>query len=230
MLDPFLLFERAVSDGRIGKAIARRVRDRARYLLAAIKRVERASNLSYPPYYIEPVLHISKSSVELGQLGIMYARVIPVSASGKLSILIEFTAALIAFGSKGTIEAVAAHEFTHYFDLVRRLSKGKILSDERVSALFEARYADSEKVFQPSLILNDKALLKLLARKFKDGLIDDRLNKQVQSKWIDKKLPVRIVSADENIARVSVGSIIGANFDPMLLKRIDEVERKIGIE
>ena len=40
---------------------------------------------------------------------------------------------------------MAAHEFTHYVDLVRRLSTTNVISDEVATTLFEASYADSRK-------------------------------------------------------------------------------------
>jgi hypothetical protein len=172
------------------------------------------------------VLPVTSTGVELGQMGVLFARVIPATVKGNLSIFVQFTAALVVFGSKGTIEAVAAHEFTHYIDLVRRLSSARLLSDERSSTLFESAYADSERVFPAKLIFSDKTLVSLVNRKFKDGLMDERLNRQVEEKWISKNLPMRKVAPEENVVRVGVGSIFGADFDARVLGRIAELEKK----
>ena len=219
--------DQAEQRGAISKAIAKKTRDRMGYLGAAVQRVERASSLSYPPYYVEPVLPVSRSGAEFGQLGVLFARVIPTTVTGSLSIIVQFTAALVVLGSKGTIEAVAAHEFTHYVDLVRRVSQTNLLSDERSSTLFESGHADPERTVPPKLLFNDKALVGLVGRKFKGGLTDERLNKLVEEKWIAKGLPMRSVGPDENVARVDMASVVKTNFDPRVLQKISQMEGKM---
>jgi hypothetical protein len=192
-----------------------------------VARVERASGLGYPPYYVEPTLPVSRTTVEFGQMGVLFARVIPTTATGSLSILVQFTAALVAFASKGTLEAVAAHEFTHYVDLVRRLSQTNLVSDERATTLFEATYADSERTVPPSLIFSEKSLASLVKRKFKDGLNDPSLNKKVDEAWIAKNLPVRTASIDENVLRIGIDKAAAAKFDQALLQKISQIESKM---
>ncbi|HUI86769.1 MAG TPA: hypothetical protein VLY21_06415 [Nitrososphaerales archaeon] len=225
-MDPLVLVAQAELQGTLPKALARKVRTRAQTLEAAILRSEKASGLLYPPYYIEPVLPVSRSGVEFGQMGVLFARVIPATVQGSLSIVVQFTAALVAFGSKGTMEAVAAHEFTHYLDLVRRLSRTNLVSDERSSTLFESAYADSERTIQPKLVFSDKVLVSLINRKFGAGLSDERLNEQVSEKWLGKNLPVRLVAPDENVVRVGVGSVLNTSFDPRVLQKIASIEGK----
>ena len=225
-MDPLVLVAQAELQGTLPKALARKVRTRAKTLEAAILRSEKASGLLYPPYYIEPVLPVSRSGVEFGQMGVLFARVIPATVQGSLSIVVQFTAALVAFGSKGTLEAVAAHEFTHYLDLVRRLSRTNLVSDERSSTLFESAYADSERTIQPKLVFSDRALVSLINRKFGAGLSDERLNAQVSEKWLGKNLPVRLVAPDENVVRVGVGSVLNTSFDPRVLQKIASIEGK----
>jgi hypothetical protein len=219
--------DKAEADGRISKALARKVRTRMKFLTDAVGRVERASGLRYPPYYVEPVLPIAKSGVEFGQMGVLFARVMPTTSTGKLSILVQFTAALVAFGSKGTIEAVAAHEFTHYVDLVRRIKTGSLTSEERAGTLFESMYADTERTVPPSMVFSEKPLVSLVRKKFKEGLSDERLNKKVNEGWIAKKLPMRLVAPEENVVTVSMASVAGTSFDPEVLRRIAQIEGKI---
>jgi hypothetical protein len=225
-LDPLFLVTQAESAGKIPKALANRVRKRIRYLEGATKRVERGSGLSYPPYYIEPVLPLAQSSVEYGQTGVLYARVIPAPRQVGVSILVQFTAALIAFGAKSTIEAVAAHEFTHYVDLVRRFTRMDILSDESSVSLFEAGYADSGRLVDPKSLFSERSLVGLLKRKFKDNLKDAKLDAAVEKKWIEKGLPTRVVPPDENIIRVGIHAIASSAFDPKVVQKISEIEGK----
>ena len=226
-MDPLVVLNQAEAQGKIPKGIAKKVRTRMTYLSGAVARVERASGLRYPPYYVEPVLPLSRAGAEYGLTGVLFARVIPTTVTGTLSILVQFTAALVAFAPKGTLEAVAAHEFTHYVDLVRRLSQTNLVSDERATTLFEATYADSERTVPPSLIFSEKSLASLVKRKFKDGLNDPSLNKKVGEAWIAKNLPVRTASIDENVLRIGIDKAAAAKFDQALLQKISQIETKM---
>jgi len=226
-LDPLVVFEQAAAQGKLPKGILRKVRTRIAYLERAVQRVERASGLNYPPYYVEPVLPVATTGAEFGQTGVLFARVVPRAADGKLSILVQFTAALVALSPKGTLEAVTAHEFTHYVDLVRRLRSTNVVSDERVSTLFETRYADSERTVPPSLLFGERSLVNLVRRKFKDGLSDPSLNRKVEEIWISKRLPMRLVAPDENVVRLGMGAVLSADFDRALLQKIAEIEEKM---
>jgi len=226
-VNPTAALDRAEADGKIPRALANRVRARNNYLGGALERVERASELAYPQYYIEPTLPLARSRGEYGQMGVLYARVIPTTVTGALSIVVQFTAALVAFGAKGTLEAIAGHEFTHYVDLVKRLSRMNVLSDEGATTLFESAQADAERSVSPRAIFKDRPLIKLIERKFQDGLLDERLNIQVQKRWIGKNLPVRIVAPEENRVRVGMASVLSTTFDPKLIARIALLEGKI---
>ena len=226
-MDPFVLLDQSVAQGLLKPAMAKRVRERSKYLTAAIERVEVASLLAYPPYYVEPSLPLATTSVEFGSVGALYARVIPAKFEGRLSIIVQFTAPLLIFALKGTIDAVAAHEFTHYVDLVRRFSRMQVTSDERVSTLFESEYADEERVVEPSRIFsNDKKLAALVEKKFKGGLSDEKLNEKVAKSWIEKGLPTRRVAPEENVVNVGVDIIANTRFDPLVLAKIREMEVK----
>ena len=68
--------------------------------------------------------------------GILFARTIPIFANNSVQIIIQISAPLIAYGLKGTIHAILAHEFLHYLELTSRLSKMNIVSDELSSNIF----------------------------------------------------------------------------------------------
>lgn len=227
-MDPLILLDQAVAQEKVPRAIAKKVRLKMRYVQAAVSRVEKASGLRYPPYYIEPVLPVSKGGGEYGQMGVLFARVIPATATGGLIILVQFTAALVAYGTKGTIEAVAAHEFTHYVDLVRKLSTTNVLSDEVATTLYEASFADAERTVPPKLLFSDRALVSLISRKFKNDLTDPSLNKKVGDSWIAKNLPIRWIGPDENRVRLQMGVVAGAKFDPAVLAKVADLQRKSG--
>lgn len=225
MADPFVVLDKFSAEGKVKPALVAKVKARGAYLLGAVARVEKASGLKYPPYYVDPVLPVAVTSVEYGSVGAFFARVIPASFEGRLSILVQFTAPLLLFGAKGTIEAVVAHEFTHYVDLVRRLSTMSVTSDERVGTLFEAGYADEERTVKPSKVFTkDRALAKLVERKFTPNLTDPSLDEKVAKSWIDKGLPTRRVTTEENNVKLSAGAVATAAFDPAVLEKIKAME------
>jgi hypothetical protein len=226
LLDPLILLDQAVAQEKLPRAVAKKVRLKMKVLQGAVQRVERASGLRYPPFYVEPVLPVSRTGSEYGQVGVLFARVVPHTVTGSLVILVQFTAALVAFGTKGTIEAVAAHEFTHYVELVRKLSTRDALSDEVATTLFEASYADAERTVPPKLLFSEKTLVSLISRKFKNDLTDPALNKKVGDAWIAKNLPIRWVGPEENRVKVPMGMVAGTKFDPGVLAKLAGLKEK----
>jgi hypothetical protein len=226
-LDPLILLDQAVAQEKIPRTMAKKVRLHMKYVVGAVQRVEKASGLRYPPYYVEPVLPVSKGGGEYGQMGVLFARVIPTTVTGSVVILVQFTAALVAFGTKGTIEGVAAHEFTHYVDLVRKLSTTNVTTDEVATTLYEASYADAERTVPPKLLFSEKALVSLVSRKFKENLSDPALNKKVGDLWIAKNLPIRWVGPEENRVRLAMKVVSGTRFDPAVVSRVAALQEKI---
>jgi len=223
--DPFVLVDQFAAQGKLKPALVAKVKARGPYLFGAVARVEKATGLRYPPYYVEPTLPLAVTSVEYGSVGAFFARVIPTAFEGRISIIVQFTAPLLLFGAKGTVEAVAAHEFTHYVDLVRRLSRTDIVSEERVSTLFEAGYADEERLVSPSKVFaKDKALAKLVEKRFTPNLTDPKLDEKVSKGWVAKGLPTRRVATEENNVRLDMAMVARTRFDPSLLERIAAME------
>ncbi|MDG7021410.1 MAG: hypothetical protein JRN23_05730 [Nitrososphaerota archaeon] len=225
MADPFVALDQFVAQGRLKPALAAKVKARGKYLAGAVARVEKATGLRYPPYYVEPTLPVAVTSAEYGSVGAFFARVIPAFFEGRVSIIVQFTAPLVLYGAKGTIEAVAAHEFTHYVDLVRRLSGMSIVSEERATTLFEAGYADEERTISPAKVFaKDKPLARLVARKFTPNLTDPKLDEKASGSWVGKGLPTRRVSTEENNVRLDMEAVARTRFDPSLLERIAAME------
>ena len=227
-MDPLILLDQAVAQEKVPRAMAKKVRLRMKYVQGAVQRVEKASGLRYPPYYIEPTLPLSKGGGEYGRTGVMFARVIPTTVTGSLVILVQFTAALVALGTKGTIEAVAAHEFTHYVDLVRRLSSTNVINDVQATSLYEASFADMERTVAPKLLFSERSLVGLVTKKFKDGLSDKTLNQKVDEAWISKDLPVRWIVPEENVVRLGMGVVAASKFDPAVLSKVARIQEKMN--
>ncbi|MBI3859913.1 MAG: hypothetical protein HY296_06740 [Thaumarchaeota archaeon] len=227
-MDPLILLDQAVAQEKIPRKIATKVRTRLKYVVGGVRRTEKASGLPYPPFYVEPILPVSKGTVEYGQMGVLFARVVPITAGGTLSIFVQFSAALVAYGTKGTIEAVAAHEFTHYVDLVRRMTTKNLTSDEKETTLFGSALADPGRTVPPKLLFSDRALVALISRKFKDTLVDPALSKKVEQEWVGKGLPIRWVPPEENVVRLGMNDVSSARFDPALVRKVAQIEEKMS--
>jgi hypothetical protein len=156
---------------------------------------------------------------------VIYARVIPEEGPAGLLISVELSAPLVAFGLKGTIQAVLAHEFMHYVELVRKFTTLDILSDETVGTLHETIYSDYERLYEPKWLFQDRGLVRLINSRFLDGLVDDRLNNNTLRKWVKKDLPSVTLSPDANVVRIPIASILRTNFDPLLKNRLEELEK-----
>ncbi len=226
-MDPLIKLEEVEKSGELPLSILNRIRRRMKYLYEGIAKIEQASGLKYPNYYIEPKLPLSSSQVEKGQIGVLYARTIPTEGILGLEILVQLSAPLVAFGLKTTIQAVLAHEFLHYIEFMKRFSKLDIVSDSLSTSLFEALYSDYERLFDPKLIFKDKRLVNLINKKFSNGLEDKRLNEKTLKEWIEKGLPTLNLSPNDNVIRLPVSSILKMKIDPPLKLKLEELERKV---
>lgn len=227
-MDPLQRFNNINIRNKIPKSIFSKITKRMQYVEEGVKRIELISGIKYPQYYIEPILPISITSLEVGKYGALFARTIPTTTIQGVTIIVQLSAALIVFGNKGTIHGILAHEFLHYFEFVRRFTKMNNLSDEIVDTIFESQYADAERLYKPNLIFKDKskgpALIKLMKKKFKDHAVNTKLNNKTQNLWINKGLPTAKINPSTNIARISVSAITNTIFDPMVKQRINEIE------
>jgi len=222
-MDPlFKVSTSAILPEKVKAALRRRIT----YVEQGVKRVELASGLKYPPYYVEPVLMTAVTSSELGQMGVYYARTLPIEVNGQVQILVELAAPLVLYATKGTIMAVLAHEFLHYCEMVRRFLKMDILSDEVSGSIRESAHADAGRLFRAKDILADKGLITLTRRMFPNGLKDDKLDDTVLKKWIQAGLPSQPLGPDANITKVNIQAVLATSFDPLLKAKIQEFESR----
>jgi len=139
-LDPLVKVKEAHQKGIIPDEVYSLVKERFPITIAGINRIEKASGIAFPVAYVEPSIVLSASQPSSFQYGILFARTIPIIFDEKLQVVIQITAPLVAYGLKGTIHAILAHEFLHYLELIRRFSKMEILSDENKFPYFD-RYS-----------------------------------------------------------------------------------------
>lgn len=216
----------ALNSGQLPKKTYDLILDRYEIVTNGIKRIENAARLKYPYYYVEPNLVISISQVEFSQLGILFARTIPVvNEQRQLNIVIQLTAPLIAFGLRGSIHAILAHEFIHYLNLVSRIMRMDIISDSISSTLFEERYGDSSRLMEPkSVFKSDRTLIDHITKKFPEGFSDLRLEDKVVNEWINRRLPTTKVTIDSNIVKLPIELMANLEVDQILKERILEFQ------
>jgi len=225
-LDPLVRFRDAHSKGLIPDDIYDLTLKRFPIVVAGINRIEKASGIQYPIAYVEPSLVLSSSNSNSYEYGILFARTIPVMFEEKFQVVIQITAPLIAYALKGTIHAILAHEFLHFLELVRKISKMELISDEISGNLFENVYSDETRLFEPKAVFKDRVLLDHITKKFPAGFRDYKLEDKTIKFWADRNLPKSNISLDANNVKLSVESLSKITFDSKFISKIEQLEEK----
>lgn len=225
-MDPLGKVNEASRMGKLPPDIIEKIFSRMPELASMVSNVEAAAKLTYPPYYVQPVMILVKSQAEVGATGVYYARNVPAVLNNKLNLLIEFTAPLLLYSSKQTLQAVVAHEFTHYLELVRRFATSPF-SSPSPSTMFEATYKDMQEAVPPELIFGRrKGLVSAIDKKFSEGFSDEPMNRRAIKNWLDRKLPYVVVSPDDNAVKVPATAVMNANLDVAVVERVAKLGRR----
>jgi len=223
-LNPLIKIKEAHQKGILPDKVFELILERFPVVISGIDRIEKASGINYPVAYVDPSIVLSSSSSY--DYGILFARTIPLIFENQLQVVIQISAPLVVYGLKGTIHAILAHEFLHYLDLIKKVSKMELLSDEVSGNLFENVYADSTRLFEPRVVFDDKTLLLHITKKFPAGFKDYKLEDKTVKNWIKKNLPTTNITMDTNIIKLSTEAISKIKLDPILLKKLQELEEK----
>ncbi|HJU13015.1 MAG TPA: hypothetical protein VJ792_00980 [Candidatus Nitrosotalea sp.] len=224
-MDPLLKVHEAMKNGILPDKVHSLIVERFSIVLEGIGRIEKASGINFPLAYVEPSIVISQPPGSF-DYGIFFARTIPVISDQKVEIIIQITAPLVAYGLKGTIHAILAHEFLHYLELMKRMSKMEIVSDEISGNLFESMYADTTRLFEPRAVFNDKTLLLHITKKFPEGFRDYKLEDKAIKNWINKKLPAINIALDSNIVKIPAEVLAKTRIDPALVQKLEQIEQR----
>jgi hypothetical protein len=228
--DPLIKVRHAKEQGIIPSEIYKVIVDRFHIVEMGIQRIERASGLRYPYYYIDPTLIIaapsSSADIQYAQFGFLYAQTIPVvKKNNEIDIVVQVTAPLVVYGLLGTIHAILAHEFMHYLELLSRIIKMEVVSDEISASLFENRYLDSGRLIEARFVFrSDSVLRDHITRKFPEGFKDTRLEEKTIKYWMNKGLPSISVSLDSNVTKIPVEAMAKLNVDQGVRDKIFEFE------
>ena len=225
-MNPLLKVREAFQNGILPEKEYSLIVKRFPIVVSGISRIEKASGVNFPIAYVEPSVTMSSSSVNSFEYGILFARTIPIIAKNNFNVVIQISAPLVAYGLKGTIHAILAHEFLHYLELMRKISDMELISDEISANLFENVYADSERLFDPRTVFSDKTFLSHIIKKFPAGFRDYKLEDKVIKYWIEKNLPTTNMTLDTNIAKLSPDLISKIRLAPNLISKIKSFELK----
>lgn len=223
-MDPLQKVHEAHKNGFLSDKMHSLIVKRFPIVVSGINRIEKASRMNFPLAYIEPSVVITGTGTF--DYGILFARTIPVISGDRLEVVIQITAPLVAYGLKGTIHAILAHEFLHYLELIRKVSKMDLVSDEISGNLFEGIYSDTQRLFDPRAVFDDKTLLLHITKKFPEGFKDYKLEDKVVKFWIEKKLPAISITLDTNVVKIPANVIANTKIDPKLTSKLDELEQK----
>jgi len=224
-MNPLQKLSQSLENGVIPESTYELIQKRFHLVSDGIMRIEKASSIKYPTMYVEPSILISGSTNSL-DVGILYARTIPLIVHDSIHVVIQISAPLVAYGLKGTIHAILAHEFLHYLELVTRLSKTELLSDEISSNLFENVYFDNTRLLEPRSVFNDNTLISHITKKFPSGFRDYKLEDKVIKFWIEQKLPVSKISLDTNTVKLNATQLSNIKLDELLLQQLEIIKTK----
>jgi len=224
--DPLYKVHSSRMAGEIPERLYNQIIKRFALVSEGIKRVEDASGLKYPYYYVEPSLVVSTSAVEFTHMGILFARTIPLVGEDRLlRVVVQITAPLIAYGLKGTIHAILAHEFMHYLELVSRIVKMKVISDEVSGTLFEGAYADAGRLMEERAVFkSDPMLIKHITTRFPEGFRDFKLEDKVIKLWMNKGLSTTRVPIDANVIKIPIEAMARLQVEQIVKDKIFEYE------
>lgn len=224
--DPLYKVHSAFGNRSLSQKLHDLIVERFPLVTEGISRVEAASGLKYPYFYVEPSLVVSTSAAEYTHMGIFFARTIPVVGEDKLlRVVVQLTAPLVAFGLKGTIHAILAHEFMHYLELVSRIVKMRVISDEVSGTLFEGRYADGGRLMEERAVFkSDKMLIKHITTRFPEGFRDFKLEDKAIKFWMQKGLPTLNVPIDSNVMKIPIEAMANLQVDAAVREKIAEFE------
>tara|TARA_B100000287_G_scaffold151907_1_gene143640 strand:+ start:391 stop:1095 length:705 start_codon:yes stop_codon:yes gene_type:complete len=224
-MSPLEKVSKSFENNIIPKPMYELIQKRFSLVSDGISRIEQASSIKFPITYVEPSIIVSGNTASL-DIGILYARTIPLVVKNSIHVVIQISAPLVAFGLKGTIHAILAHEFLHYLELMTRLSDNELISDEISSNLFENVYSDNTRLLEPRSVFNDTTLISHITKRFPSGFRDYKLEDKVLKLWIEKKLPVSKISLDTNTVKLNATQLSNIKLDELLLQQLEIIKAK----
>ncbi|MGC8848236.1 MAG: hypothetical protein ACP5QE_05275 [Conexivisphaera sp.] len=209
----------------IPRTVADAIRPRLHVLEDALRAVEAASGVPYPRPAVAPYLVVLVYATDISVEANAYARVLvrPSDESG-LDFSVEFTAPLVLYGSKETVEAVAAHELTHYLLYVKRFHEYGATQLLPPEGYFEAFEVDEELTLPPERVFRPRSrFIRLLRSRMATGLRDRALDARTQRYWVERGLPVIRLTQDQNSIRIPVEYAARFRADERVVRKLESI-------
>lgn len=225
-VDPLGKVKSANFDHKISNHLYNLIKKRFSIVEEGIKRIESITNIKFPYFYIEPNLIVSYSEIEFSEYGILYARTIPiVDIEGKLDIVVQISAPLIAYGQKSSIFAILGHEFLHYLHFLSKITRMEIVSDDRIDSIYQGIYEDMTHLLDANRVFrNDNTFLRNIIEKFEYGFNDTNLQNKVIKQWIKEGLPITKLTIKDNNTKIPIQSIMNFSINTDLKKKLAILE------
>ena len=221
-IDPLDKVKSANFDHKISNHLYKLIIKRFSIVKEGIKHIESITNIKFPYFYIEPNLIVSYSQIEFSEYGILYARTIPiVDIEGKLDIVVQISAPLIAYGQKSSIFAILGHEFLHYLHFLSKITRMEIVSDDRIDSIYQGIYEDMTHLLDANRVFgNDNTFLRNIIEKFEYGFNDTSLQNKVIQQWIKEGLPITKLTIKDNNIKIPIKSIMNFSINSDLKEKL----------
>jgi hypothetical protein len=192
--------------GKISDELLRSFYERLPILEAAVRDVEHASKLEYPPIIIDPTLTIVRYPASTFSSTIIYAstKVNRISEIYRLCVAVSLP--FLLYARTDTLRACVAHEFLHYIysTIVLDSKSFMSLSSERLDAPEAYIAFDETHSVVPEEWLAGAELADLIKKTFKPIIEDRELETAIKENWIERGLPIRYQTGDESKISVPI--------------------------
>ncbi|MCX8181918.1 MAG: hypothetical protein N3D12_02240 [Candidatus Methanomethyliaceae archaeon] len=189
--------------GRIDDNVLKSFFERLPMLERSVSSVERAFGLDYPPISFNPNLVIVKYPNGFSQT-VIYASTQIQRLNGKFRLCVELTLPFLLFAKEELLRACLAHEFLHYIFITLTLSSRSLeeLAPEKPTTPDLQLAFDEGHTVKAEEWIKDEELLGLIMKYFTPMISDQELEESIREKWVNRMLPIREISVDDNMLRI----------------------------
>jgi hypothetical protein len=108
---------------------------------------------------------------------------------GKMDIVVQISAPLMAYGQKSLNFVILSHELLHYLHFLSKITRMEIVSDDWIDSVYQGSYEDMTHLLDANIAFgNDNTFLRNIIKKFEYGFNDTSLQNKVIQQWIKEGL------------------------------------------
>ena len=206
--------------GLISDEILKNFYDRLPVLERSVVIVEMASKLKYPMIVFDPSLDRIKYPAATFSETVIYASTKILKLDGSYQLCVEFSLPFLLYAREDTLRACVAHEFLHYVFNTMALSIKAFatLSGERLDSREVHMAYDDTHIASPEDWFDDRDLVKLVKEKFNPVISDEELENSIKTRWIDRSLPVRLISVEESRQSIPIQEVPKIPLDEEIMR------------